>query len=79
MTELRRLRLRLMLSEEEVAVIDARFTHRLPPRTAAVRELLKRGLAISIPPSAGGVKSSRYRVICGGLPMHLGLVNSKRL
>jgi hypothetical protein len=67
MTELRRLRLQVMLSEAEAAAIeDFRFRHRLPTRTAAVRELLKRGLATSIPPSAGGVKSSAYGIIRNG-------------
>jgi hypothetical protein len=64
MTDLRRLRLSVMLSNAERSVIDDfRLTHRLPSRAAAVRELLKLGLATSIPPSASGVKSSRYGVI----------------
>jgi hypothetical protein len=67
MTDLRRLRLQAMLSEAEVAVIDGfKFTHRLPTRAAAVRELLKRGLATSIPPSASGVKFSAYGIIRKG-------------
>ena len=39
-------RLQIMLGEDELrAVEDFRFTHRMPSRAAAVRELLKRGLA----------------------------------
>lgn len=39
-------RLQIMLSPEEVAAVDDwRFQRRMPSRAAAVRELLKRGLA----------------------------------
>jgi hypothetical protein len=39
-------RLQIMLTEEElVAIDDWRFSRRMPTRAAAVRELLKRGLA----------------------------------
>lgn len=39
-------RLQIMLTEEEtVALDDWRFKHRMPSRSAAVRELLRRGLA----------------------------------
>ena len=39
-------RLQIMLDGDELrAVEDFRFTHRMPSRAAAVRELLKRGLA----------------------------------
>jgi hypothetical protein len=39
-------RLQIMLTEEELAVIDSwRFTTRMPSRASAIRELLKRGLA----------------------------------
>ncbi len=38
-------RLQIMLDLDELrAVEDFRFTHRMPSRAAAVRELLKRGL-----------------------------------
>lgn len=67
MTDLRSLRLSVMLSNAERSVIDTfRLTHRLPTRAAAIRELLKLGLATSMPPSARGVKSSTYGVICDG-------------
>jgi hypothetical protein len=39
-------RLQIMLMEEELRVIDTwRFAKRMPSRAAAIRELLKRGLA----------------------------------
>ena len=39
-------RLQIMLTEEELVVLDDwRFSRRMPSRAAAVRELLKRGLA----------------------------------
>lgn len=39
-------RLQIMLSADELDIVDDfRFKHRMPSRAAAVRELLKRGLA----------------------------------
>jgi hypothetical protein len=39
-------RLQIMLTNEELRAIDNwRFTKRMPSRAAAIRELLKRGLA----------------------------------
>jgi hypothetical protein len=39
-------RLQIMLTQEEVEALDTwRFAHRMPSRAAAIRELLKRGLA----------------------------------
>jgi hypothetical protein len=39
-------RLQIMLTEDELKALDDwRFAHRMPSRAAAVRELLKRGLA----------------------------------
>lgn len=39
-------RLQIMLTESEMSALDDwRFTRRMPSRAAAVRELLKRGLA----------------------------------
>ena len=39
-------RLQIMLTEEELAALDDwRFANRMPRRAAAIRELLKRGLA----------------------------------
>ena len=46
MPDLRGERLQVMLSPEELTIIDDfRFRHRMPTRAAAVRELLKLGLA----------------------------------
>ena len=45
-TRLRAERLQIMLSPEELTALDDfRFKRRMPSRAAAVRELLKRGLA----------------------------------
>jgi hypothetical protein len=62
---LRAERLQIMLDGEElVAVDDFRFKQRMPSRAAAVRELLKRGLAAEGFLSAtAGTKSSEYGVI----------------
>jgi hypothetical protein len=58
-------RLQIMLSPEELSVLDDfRFKVRMPSRAAAVRELLKRGLAAEGYVSAAyGSKSSDYGVI----------------
>jgi hypothetical protein len=58
-------RLQIMLSPEELAVLDDfRFKVRMPSRAAAVRELLKRGLAVEGYAAASqGSKSSDYGVI----------------
>lgn len=58
-------RLQIMLSDDElVALDDFRFKQRMPSRAAAVRELLKRGLAAEgFLLAAPGVKSSDYGVI----------------
>jgi hypothetical protein len=43
---MREQRLQIMLTEDElIAIDDWRFSRRMPTRAAAVRELLKRGLA----------------------------------
>ena len=58
-------RLQIMLTGEELAALDDwRFARRMPSRAAAVRELLKRGLAAEGFDLAGqGLKSSDYGVI----------------
>ena len=58
-------RLQIMLSPEELQVLDDfRFKVRMPSRAAAVRELLKRGLAAEGSTAvAYGSKSSDYGVI----------------
>jgi hypothetical protein len=57
-------RLQIMLTAEEVALLDDfRFKTRMPSRAAAIRELFKRGLAaegFEIAPS--GSKSSDFGV-----------------
>jgi len=67
MSDLRGERLQIMLSPEELsAVDDFRFKHRMPTRAAAVRELLKLGLASSSVVTADGSKSSDYGVMRRG-------------
>lgn len=60
-------RLQIMLSQEELeAVDDWRFARRLPSRAAAVRELLKRGLASEgVVMSGGRIRSKDYGVLDG--------------
>jgi len=57
-------RLQIMLSGEELQVVDEfRFKQRMPSRAAAVRELLKRGLAAEgYSGAVFGSKSSDYGV-----------------
>jgi len=57
-------RLQIMLDEDElVAVDDFRFKMRMPSRAAAVRELLKRGLAAEgFALAAAGAKSTSFGV-----------------
>lgn len=64
MNDLRGERLQIMLSPEELsAVDDFRFKHRMPTRAAAVRELLKLGLASAEIVTGTGMKSSNYGVL----------------
>lgn len=58
-------RLQIMLTAEELAILDSwRFARRMPSRAAAVRELLKRGLAADgFNLVEGGSKSQDFRVI----------------
>lgn len=57
-------RLQLMLTPEELVVIDDfRFKRRMPSRAAAVRELMKRGLAAEgFDEAAPGSQSRDYGV-----------------
>lgn len=57
-------RLQIMLSHEELAILDDwRFKSRMPSRAAAIRELLKRGLAAEGFAEAGvGSKSGDFGV-----------------
>ena len=58
-------RLQIMLSGNELTVLDDfRFKKRMPSRAAAIRELLKRGLAAEgFEAAAFGAKSEEYGVI----------------
>ena len=58
-------RLQIMLSPEELTVLDDfRFRKRMPSRAAAVRELLKRGLsAEGFSIAAYGTKSTDYGIL----------------
>jgi hypothetical protein len=60
-------RLQIMLSPEELSALDDwRFARRMPSRAAAVRELLKRGLAAEGFSTAGaGQKSQDFGVTDG--------------
>ncbi len=58
-------RLQIMLSKEELAALeDWRFEKRMPSRAAAVRELLRRGLAAEgFLTAEAGVKSQDFGVV----------------
>ena len=59
-------RLQIMLSPEELKAVDNfRFEHRMPSRAAAVRELLRYGLAAvgAVVFENAGVKSRDYGVL----------------
>jgi hypothetical protein len=57
-------RLQIMLSPEELVLIDDfRFKERMPSRAAAVRELLSRGLsAEGFPAAEPGLQSKEFGV-----------------
>jgi hypothetical protein len=61
-------RLQIMLTPEELrAVEDWRFNKRMPSRAAAVRELLRLGLAAEgVAVAADGAKSQHFGVIQDG-------------
>ena len=65
-------RLQIMLSAEELTVLDDfRFRQRMPSRAAAIRELLKRGLAAEgFEVAAFRAKSEEFGVI-GATPTRL--------
>ncbi|MBR0952212.1 hypothetical protein [Bradyrhizobium canariense] len=71
MNDLRAERLQVMLSPEELAAVDDfRFKHRMPTRAAAVRELLKLGLAAAGVDAGANIKSSRFGVFGRGPDGH---------
>ena len=60
-------RLQIMLAPEELSAIDDfRFKHRMPTRAAAVRELLRFGLASTDAIAGDGTKSSNFGVLGRG-------------
>ena len=70
MTDVRGERLQIMLSPEELTVLDDfRFKHRMPTRAAAVRELLRLGLTVD-PTDGDGQKSSNYGIFNRGSDGH---------
>ena len=71
MQDLRAERLQIMLAPEELqAIDDFRFEHRMPTRAAAVRELLKMGLAAKGLNGGPKMKSSDYGVFRRGSNGH---------
>jgi hypothetical protein len=63
MSDMRGERLQIMLSPEELSIIDDfRFKHRMPTRAAAVRELLRMGPTV-LATDGDGQKSSNYGVV----------------
>ena len=62
-------RLQIMLTQEELTALDDwRFARRMPTRAAAIRELLKRGLAADGPQTADAAsKSKNFGVLSDGL------------
>ena len=57
-------RLQIMLTDAELAALDDwRFEKRMPSRAAAIRELLKRGLAADGFETADGRTSKNYGVV----------------
>ncbi len=66
-------RLQIMLTTEELDALDNwRFTKRMPSRAAAIRELLKRGLAAEGFNLAEGGKKSQDFGVTGATPASPG-------
>jgi hypothetical protein len=62
-------RLQIMLTVEELRALDDwRFEARMPSRSAAVRELLRRGLSAEgyFSTAEGGTQSSAYGILGAG-------------
>ncbi|HWV42768.1 hypothetical protein [Pseudorhodoplanes sp.] len=74
MPPVREQRLQIMLSPQELALVDDfRFKNRMPSRAAAVRELLNIGLTASGSVAAtDGVKSSDFGIFGRGAHSHDG-------
>jgi hypothetical protein len=62
-------RLQIMLTAEELRMVDTwRFARRMPSRAAAIRELLKRGIAAEgFPEAQDGQRSKDFSVLDGGV------------
>lgn len=58
-------RLQIMLNGNELSALDDwRFTRRMPSRAAAIRELLRRGLAVEgIELPTGGKQSASFGIL----------------
>jgi hypothetical protein len=58
-------RLQIMLTHDELRIVDTwRFSKRMPSRAAAIRELLKRGMAAEgFSEVADGAKSKDFSVL----------------
>ncbi len=71
-------RLQIMLSPQELeAVDDFRFAHRMPSRAAAIRELLRHGIAaMGAVMDNQGIKSGDYGVLKA--PKGLGEAKAKK-
>jgi hypothetical protein len=70
MQDLRGERLQIMLTAEELSLIDNfRYEHRMPTRAAAVRELMRMGLAAK-KVDGDGSRSSHYGVFDRGPDGH---------
>jgi hypothetical protein len=66
MSELNRAdRLQIMLTPDEISALDDwRFAHRMPSRAAAIRELLRLGLAVEgIDLATAGKRSTQFGVL----------------
>jgi hypothetical protein len=61
-------RLQIMLSAEELAALDDwRFARRMPSRAAAIRDLLRRGLAAEgVELASQGQRSRNFGVLSNG-------------
>lgn len=64
-------RLQIMLTHDELRIVDTwRFSKRMPSRAAAIRELLKRGMAAEgFTEVADGQKSKDFSVLPGDSPL----------
>jgi metal-responsive CopG/Arc/MetJ family transcriptional regulator len=60
-------RVLVMLDEDELRALDSwRFEHRMPSRSAAIRELLRKGLSeVDGPEAAQGLRSESFGVLRG--------------